>query len=357
MHARYTALALVVMISAGCSTEPTQIRPQPSAQHQQSYSEYYQTPDPSPSGETVTFADQSVWTPVDENPISSQAVDSSASGDLMSMANQAKDAGDNASYLAYLNSAAAQGNADAHYELAKLYTDGSLIPRDMNAATAHLRSSAGFGNSEALRVMAWQLIRGDNGPKDLGSGAAMMEEAALSSVRAQRELGMLYANLYSFHLNDRAKGVQYLTTAYNNGDAEAAFQLGKLLHADGQDLDAVPALSFAVDHGIDKARQSLAQIDGSSLAVAQASYSGDQVVKAGMDPEALYQRANAIMLSSKRSLEQEAHAYALFSVAQDEGHQLAGLEVKAISGVKILMDKKDPGWLSREKTAILASHH
>jgi TPR repeat protein len=150
-----SALAVAILVAAGCSVEPTQINPPPSAQHQQSYINYYRLdePDPierGPDQTVVTYADSASPALTADG---SQFVDTAPQApraDLLALANQAKAAGDDASYVSYLKSAAEQGSADAHHDLAKVYTNGKIVPRDLDAAAGHLRSSAGLGNPEAL---------------------------------------------------------------------------------------------------------------------------------------------------------------------------------------------------------------
>jgi hypothetical protein len=199
--------------------------------------------------------------------------------------------------------------------------------------------------------MAWQLVKGLNGSADLASGGATMEEAAKSSVRAQREAGMLFANLYQYHLNDVEKGEALLTRAYEAGDEESAYQLGKLLHSEDDDLSAVPALSVAAQKGNEKARQLLTQIDGAGAPQPASAAPSDGA--GGVSAEAIFDRANAIMLRPQRSLEQEAHAYALYSLAQDMGYQLATTELQALRGVKTLMDRRNSAWLETEKSSVI----
>jgi hypothetical protein len=210
-----SALAVAILVAAGCSVEPTQINPPPSAQHQQSSSITIDWMSLTRSTTRLLKKWSLMLIPprplIDDGSQFVDAAPQTPQADLLALANQTKAAGDDASYVSYLKSAAEQGSADAHYDLAKVYTDGKIVPRDLNDASGHLRSSAGLGNPEALRVMAWQLVKGLDGSPDLGSGGAMMEEAAKSSVRAQREAGMLFANLYRYHLNDVEKGKALLT--------------------------------------------------------------------------------------------------------------------------------------------------
>lgn len=340
---RITPLAAALLLVTACSNEPAQLMAPIELPDDQGSSGFYGIPDAS---STQLLPDQSVSLPVEYGDERTAPVVDLQEQQMQS-AQDAKARGDTTSYIAILNQAADQGGAQAHYELARNYTDGKLVPRDLSAATAHLEASAALGNPEAIRVLAWQLIRGDNGVTDLPQGAVMIEIAAQTSPRAQLEAGMLFGNLYQYHLNDNDKAKRYLGMAYEGGDPEAAYQLGRLHNNLGENLDAVQPLSFAAASGNSKARKLLAQIDPSTGTI----QFQDHVETKPIDPENLYLRANAIVLKPNRTLEQEAHAYVLFSLALDQGYQLAAPEVNALSGVKILMDKKDPGWLERGKAS------
>lgn len=343
---RFTPLAIMLVI-CGCATESVPIVTPPSAQHralaEDSYQHGYAT-------ESQVMADQSVWTPVQTEPVVS-ATASTVTTNGLEAADAAKARGDNTQYMTLLLEEADQGNPQAHYDLAKVFTEGTVSGRDLTKANEHLRAAADSGHPEAVRVIGWQLIRGDTGPADLQAGAELIERAAQSSVRAQREAGMLFANLYQYHLNDPAKGKVYLAMAADAGDSDASFQLGKLYHDDGNDLVAIPYLSVAAGQGNARATSLLQKIDpAASRSNITATNAGD--IGANPDSERLYQQANAIILRSGKNLHQEAEAYAMFSVAHDQGHQLAGTELKALSGVKTLMDETEPGWLDREKLKI-----
>lgn len=309
-----------------------------------------------------------VWQPVDHSPIASMDGENAIvatpenpdverfAEDYLAQAEAAERAGDHPLQLAVLNQAAALGSSDAHYQLAKLYTQGQVTAQDHAAAARHLQAAAASGNAEAVRVLGWQMLRGDTGPADVQGGAALIEEAARSSVRAQREAGMLFANVYSaIRLDDPAKGKAYLTQAYEAGDAEAAYQLGRLLAADGEQLEAVAVLAFAASEGHAKAAQQLAQLDsGAGLALSPPASLGASETPAGNDAQSLYARASRLMLNAARSEADEASAYAMFSLAADMGHALAAAELPLLDGVLAVMNAKDRTWLESEKAQLRA---
>ncbi|CAM5357353.1 hypothetical protein SSTU70S_05544 [Stutzerimonas stutzeri] len=307
-----------------------------------------------------------VWQPVDQAPAATDGYDTLLTspdtpatgrfiGDYLAQAEAAERTGDHPLQLAVLNQAAELGSSDAHYQLAKLYSQGLAVPQDHATATRHLHAAAGAGNAEAVRVIGWQMIRGDSGPADVQGGAALIEDAARSSVRAQREAGMLFANLYDIHLNDLGKGRAYLTNAYEAGDIEAAYQLGRLLIAEGEHLEAVAVLGFAAREGHAKAAHQLARLDaGAGLEVYPVASLATGETPAGTDAQALYAGASRLMLNAARSEADEARAYAMFSLAAESGHAMAAAELPLLDGVLKVMSQRDPAWLDEEKAKLRA---
>lgn len=237
-----------------------------------------------------------------------------------------------------LHEAALLDNAIAHYELARLYTEGTVTARNLERASQHLHASADLGNAEAERVIAWEMIRGDLGAADVSGGLTAMAKAAPRSVRAQRELGMLYAGRYPYNVNDPAKAEQYLAQAYQAGDSEAAYELGALLSKQGDNLQAITPLSFAASAGNRDAGALLQKMEGEPEV---------NPVPTAVAAENLYQRANALLLGSNRDLKKEARAYALFTLAAEQGSSAAVDDIRALEGVKLMMDAQDRGWLEQ----------
>lgn len=276
-------------------------------------------------------------------------VDGAQSDYLYKASQYAREQGDATAALSYLRQAADAGSSQAHYDLARMLSTGQGVEKNPADASQHLEEAARLGNAEAVRVLGWMRLRGDNGPADQPGGIAMLEAAAATSVRAQRELGMLYGNFYQPHLNDPARAAEYLSAGYQSGDVESAFFYGKLLAQEGKSLEAVAPLTFAAEKGDKRAADELRALDGTG-AVAAASV--DPTPRPD-DAEAMYEKGNAIMLNHPGS-EREAEAYAWFSLAADRGHQLAGVELKSLEGVKTMNDARDPGWLDKLKVRLLA---
>lgn len=350
------AVALTSAVLSGCATPPHPPREQPlfiqqeqaQAPAEADTADYSHAQPTAPAQEQLASdGAESGWAPVASvvvDPLADQAQQNLA----LAMAST-----DRNSRVEYLEAAASLGSGEAHYELAKVFTEGVDRPRDLKLAQEYLIAAASADYPEATRVIGWQMIKGQGGnAQNVNGGVAVMEMAVTKSVRTQRELGMLYANLYAdFKMNNPAKGEAYLVEAYNAGDVPAALALGKLYIQQGRQAEAVAPLSFANEKNDRAAAKLLASLDGDLVdAGAPAQHTNPD----GSDSETFYQQASEIMLR-KHSADDEAKAYALFSLAADMGHNLARTELGAISGVKIVRDKQlGPGWLDAEKQSLLS---
>lgn len=349
------AVVLAHAVLAGCANEPQRPREQifliPQEQVQAPVdSDPAQNPvalsDTSVVDQTSSETEESRWSSVASNS-SDTLVDQSSQNLALALAST-----DRNTRIEYLDAAASFGSGQAHYELAKVYTEGVDRPRDLKLAQEHLVAAASANDPEATRVIGWQMIKGQGGhEQNINGGVAVMEMAVTKSVRTQRELGSLYGNLYAdYKLNDPAKGEAYLIQAYSAGDVPAAVALGKLYIQQGRQAEAVAPLAFASDKNDPAAAKLLASIGGASAGVDATAQHGNPD---GSSSETFYQQASAIMLR-KHSIDDEAKSYALFSLAADMGHNLARAELGAISGVKVLMDKQlGAGWLEAEKQSLL----
>ncbi|MDU4254580.1 tetratricopeptide repeat protein [Pseudomonas sp.] len=271
----------------------------------------------------------------------------------------AKAAGNYPAMLDNLMASADAGDAQAHYELARLLSEGKLVVRDQQAARLYLERSAELGNPEAMRVLAWNTLRGDGVPADQAKGVAMMQSAAESSVRAQRELGMLYANIYKPQLNNFDKANHYLTMAAEAGDADAQYQLGRLKEGAGDAMGALEWFDKARNAGHPKAGAALAALQNGEKSAAplvtpQVAPEPVNQEQHGIEPDVLYQRAMDL-LGSRRTLssEQDADVYAMLTIASEGGNQLAAQELGLQSGLKQRLDKQQPGWLEQAKQRVM----
>lgn len=227
-----------------------------------------------------------------------------------------------------LRSAANYASAGAHYELARLHTEGVHLPVSIDQASVHLNAAAALGHAEAQRVLGRMYLRGDFGSPDQSRGLALMREAAESSVRAKRELGMWYLGMFDGLAKDRERGVGLLQDAIALGDEEALKQLNAV-------MDRPTAI-----------REPL----GGDVPV-ETGYGVEQIQPAQLPPrppaQALFDRANSIMLrpQNQRLLPDEALAYAMFKLAYEQGHEMSGRELNYLDGIRTIMNREDPEWL------------
>lgn len=264
----------------------------------------------------------------------------------------AKAAGQYESMLELLLASADGNYSDAHYELARLLSEGKIVVGDKEVAKLYLQRSAELGNPEAKRVLAWNTLRGDYAAADVSLGVSMMREAAESSVRAQRELGMLYANFYKPSLDDSTQAEHYLSLAATSGDADAAYQLGRLKVSNGDAIGAVEWYEKAIQAGSTKAGAALSALQNGEPIQAR-PLPRDQ--PSPLSGERLYRDASALLISGQRTPKTEARAYAMLVLASELGSAPAAQELKFLTGVKVKMDQENPGWLEEEKNRILAA--
>jgi TPR repeat protein len=260
-------------------------------------------------------------------------------------AKAAQAAGDPALMMTLLEQAATLGSLQAHYELARHLMSGDAGEKNPARAIEHLRLADEMGYGQATRVLAWLYLKGEVAPLDLVQGEALMEKAATTSVRAKREAGLLYANIYQPHLNNPEKGAAYLEEAYAAGDAEAAYFLFSL-RSKSKQSGAAEALDFAAKAGHPKALFLKAQDE---LATGDRVTAGDLMKRAALtgDAEAMYQYATNVQIGNFPSLESDLEAYVWFSIAASRGHAHAKQELVAIAGVRTMLDHEQPGALDQ----------
>ncbi|ENA27171.1 hypothetical protein HMPREF1487_09384 [Pseudomonas sp. HPB0071] len=345
---KLSAISATLILLAGCASDNSANYPVYGVQDSlvapvyEANSSYTTQTQADQSGHTVEANDNQGWTPVTQDvPESGFAEQSDATNEqLRAEAEQAWQLGDTASALNYYNLAAQAGDALAHYELARIYTKGERVEKNTVIATEHLNSSASLGNPEALRVLGWQYVRGDNGVIDRERGVTFLQQASESSQRAQLELGMLYAGLYSsLSLDDVEKGTAYLQAAAQSGDSEANYQLGRLLKREGRELEAIAPLSIAANNGNSRALALLHELDPTAT-----------TINSHRSPEALYQQGMAILTRNvKGPIAKKAEGYALLSAASDAGYSMATSELALQSAIKFQMDQTNPNWLEEFK--------
>ena len=161
---------------------------------------------------------------------------------------------DYATAAPWFRKAAQQGDAEAQYSLAVLYTDGLGVPRDLARALAWYRQSASQGYSRAQNNLAWFYANGQGTARDLARAARWYRKAAEQGVaNAQLSLGLLYRDGDGV-ARDPALARQWLLRAAAQGDEQARQALAALPPAAAS--TTLPALARiaaprpAVSHGV-----------------------------------------------------------------------------------------------------------
>lgn len=173
--------------------------------------------------------------------------------EALQLAQEAEANGDSVAMLQALQQAAEQGSAEAHYQLARHYQNGAPTPEEQTAALTHLSFADAMGHAEATRVLAWHYLRGIGVDADIDYGTRLLEKAAWGSVRAQREAGLLYLNIYTPHLNDSKRGLELLKAASDSGDSPAVALYKHALNTPQRPLAESPeaiAPAAATDAGL-----------------------------------------------------------------------------------------------------------
>lgn len=232
--------------------------------------------------------------------------------------------GETDAMLSNLRSAAQFDSAGAHFELARMLIEGEVIPRDLDQASVHLHAASGLGFPEAQRVLGRMILRGDFGEPDYQRGVDLMAAAAATSVRARRELGMWFAGLIDGVPRDTDFGFGLIRQAAEVGDDISA----KLL----------------IEHAPEQMQQEFVAGEPQRLAAAH-PVEGEKSQQ--LSPSQLFDYANKIMLQpqSKRQLQDEALAYAVFKLAYEQGHEPSGRELNYLDGIRVLMERRQKDWL------------
>jgi len=227
-------------------------------------------------------------------------------------------------------------DADGLYDLGRRYMEGDGLEKSEVLATHYLELSAELGKDEAKRVLGLIALRKD--PSD-AQALSMLEDAALTSNKAQMQLGFLFSNLAEPKLNDPPKGLELLEKAYAGGNADAAFYVSKLYLRDGRTQEGQVALGFAAEHGSLKAQSAMAKQLSSSGKGAQAGEYFLAAARQG-DIDAMYEYANGLIIQKFQSTLKgrfahpaEIEALAWFSIAEDRGDARSAEEVRNLNGV------------------------
>lgn len=140
---------------------------------------------------------------------------------------------------------AAQGEADAQFNLGWMYHSGKGVPQDYVLARAWYEKAAAQGNVLAQSNLGWLYQNGKGVAQDFAQASKWYEKAATEgNAAAQSNLGTLYRDGKGVPLNYRAARLWYEKAA-TQGFADAQANLGRLYaHGLGGSQDYARALEW-----------------------------------------------------------------------------------------------------------------
>lgn len=245
--------------------------------------------------------------------------------------------GDSAAMIGLLEHSARRGSADAHYQLARIYQEGKLLPADVAQSVTHLNLAMNMGHAESIRVLGWMYLTGNGVPESPAYGRKLLEKSAESSTRAMREYGLALANQRAPHLNDPELGKLYLEKAAELGDRSAHAALAELFGLPAP--AAGPEMSPGTPVEISEIESAPAVDDNSAAEVKRRALAGD------VDAAHLY--ALNVSIRKFPSSEPEFDAYCWHAAAAELGSAQSASELRFLAGVKSHSDRKHPGRMDR----------
>lgn len=256
--------------------------------------------------------------------------------------------GQNAQGLVVLKQAADFGSGSANYQMARHYIQGQIVRQDNKIANTYLIRSDASGYADGTRVLAWQYLRGSGTSVDIQKGQQLFTKASERSIRAERELGLLYLGQLQPSLNDPDMGAALLKRAYDQGDAESAYYYSKAIRlvSEGESRNA---LLFSGKSGFPKA---LMDVGSYSLRQGDANYASACFMKAALagDTDAMVVYAENVLAGRFPSQNREIVAYTWMSIASDYKQPQARRELQSMDSVRRNYEYRNPGYLAKVKS-------
>jgi TPR repeat protein len=156
---------------------------------------------------------------------------------------------------------AEQGDAEAEYNLSKMYHRGSGVPRDYAAALRWLRKASDQGNAKANYGIGSMYYYGEGVPSDKAEAVRWYRKAAdQGEPMAQDALGSMY--YYGSGVpQDYAEAIRWYRKAADQGEANARDTLGTMyFYGRGMPQDYGEAIRWyrqAANQGLGKAEYDL----------------------------------------------------------------------------------------------------
>ena len=154
-----------------------------------------------------------------------------------------------------LESQSQEGNADAQFELARVYLRGSDgVKKNAARSLELMKAAADQGHAEAMGGVGYFYASGTAVPKDDAIALEwFLKGAKAGGAKAQLNLGKMLAEGKGTEKNE-AEGRMWIKTAADQGQVDAAFAMGQILYFGdiGQEVDykaAYPYLLIAAEAG------------------------------------------------------------------------------------------------------------
>lgn len=168
---------------------------------------------------------------------------------------------------------ASVGNAQAQYQIGRMYCQGKGVPQDSGVAVKWFRRAAEQGHVKGQCQLALLHTLGRGVPRDLGEVAKWYRRAAeQGDASAQTMLGSMLENGHGVAQN-YAEAVEWYRRAVDHGYAEAQYRLGNAYkdgHGVSQDyVAAVMLYRKAAEQGISSAQYALGRMYEKGLGVSQ----------------------------------------------------------------------------------------
>lgn len=129
--------------------------------------------------------------------------------------------------LEYYKKAAAQGHADASYELGRMFARGDGTKEDLDAAVTHLRSAAAVGHDLAPWALA-NLLYENPARSDATDALALFEQLSADETlggSALLKLGRIYTRGLCRVAEDPVRAIEYLERSAKLGNTNALSDL------------------------------------------------------------------------------------------------------------------------------------
>ena len=199
---------------------------------------------------------------------------------------------DDAQAVQWFTHAAQQGHIDAQFNLGRIHYEGVDVPQDKVQAIKYFTLAAEQGHEDACLVLDYIAAQQGDAERQYEMGrmfdVEMLDERELNAfsdyewygifdevmtiqrceilaeiwyrraaeqghVKAQRELGLQYANGGEFVERDLEEAIEWITRAAAHGDAEAQYQLGVMyLRGEGVPQDATQAIRWVTQSAVEQ---------------------------------------------------------------------------------------------------------